>query len=98
MSFIATHDTLIKNIDLYDTPIDLRPLPKKDTVANCIEYLRNNRDYYGVSLLERMQDEEAKDIKDTERPREEESRGKVRTESESPRSGCDCEYDSDKRS
>src|SRR5271166_400721 len=29
LSFIATHDTLIKNIDLYDTPIDLRPLPRR---------------------------------------------------------------------
>lgn len=41
-----------KIIDLYDTPIDLRPLPKPDPVADCIEYLRSHGDFFGVQLLE----------------------------------------------
>jgi hypothetical protein len=46
-------------IDLYDKPIDLRPVPKdltpeqvrSETIQNCIQTLQQNCDYYGVSLL-----------------------------------------------
>jgi hypothetical protein len=69
MSFISNQDTEIKNIDLYDTPIDLRPLPRRGTVAYCIEYLRDHGDHYGVQLLEKMRDEE--NAENSERPREE---------------------------
>jgi hypothetical protein len=47
-----------KQIDLYDTPIDLRPVPKPDPVEECIGYLRAHRDYYGVQLLEKMRAEQ----------------------------------------
>ena len=43
-----------KPIDLYDTPIDLRPVPKPDPVEECIEYLRSHGDYFGVNLLLEM--------------------------------------------
>lgn len=45
-------------IDLYDTPIDLRPLPKEtrtSIINECIELLRAHGDYYGVRLLEGAQ-------------------------------------------
>jgi hypothetical protein len=57
MSNLST-STGMQNIDLYDTPIDLRPLPRKGTVAYCIEYLRDHGDHYGVRLLEKMRDED----------------------------------------
>ncbi len=69
MSSISNQDTEIRNIDLYDTPIDLRPLPRRGTVVYCIEYLRDHGDHYGVRLLEKMRDEE--DAENSERPREE---------------------------
>lgn len=47
-----------KIIDLYDTPIDLRPVPKPDPVADCIEYLRSHGDYFGVNLLETLRAEQ----------------------------------------
>jgi hypothetical protein len=51
MSFVSTTEG-VSNIDLYDTPIDLRPVPKLNVIDACIEHLRANRDYYGVELLE----------------------------------------------
>jgi len=51
MSFIATTEG-VPDIDLYDTPIDLRPLPRKGSVQWCIEYLRSRNDHYGANLLE----------------------------------------------
>lgn len=69
MSFLSTSNTEIKNIDLYDTPIDQRPLPRRDTVAYCIEYLRDHGDHYGVRLLESMRDEE--NAENSQCPREE---------------------------
>lgn len=39
-------------IDLYDTPTDLRPIPKLSVIDACIEHLRKNGDYFGVELLE----------------------------------------------
>jgi hypothetical protein len=78
MSNIST-DTGMKSIDLYDTPIDLRPVPKIDPVEKCRLYLWEHGDYFGVQLLEQMENEEAEDIKDIERPREEQSEGTVRT-------------------
>jgi len=40
-------------IDLYDTPIDLRP-SKVDLISKeiVIEFLRENGDYFGAKLLE----------------------------------------------
>jgi len=46
-------------IDLYDKPIDLRPVPKdstpeqvrKETIQDCIKTLQQNCDYFGVNLL-----------------------------------------------
>jgi len=38
-------------IDLYDTPIDQRPLPKF-TIEFVIDYLREHGDHYGAKLLE----------------------------------------------
>lgn len=73
MSFISTQDTEIRNIDIYDTPIDLRPLPSHGTVAYCIDYLRDHGDHYGVQLLEQMRDEE--NVENLECPREEASSG-----------------------
>jgi hypothetical protein len=57
--------TGMKHIDLYDTPIDLRPVPKPDPIAACIEHLRKHGDYYGVQLLTRMK----ADVEDTENPK-----------------------------
>jgi hypothetical protein len=51
MSFISTSEG-VPDIDLYDTPIDLRPVPKPSVIDACIEHLREHRDYYGVELLE----------------------------------------------
>lgn len=75
MSFVADQTTEIKNIDLYDTPIDLHPLPRRGTVAYCIEYLRDHGDHYGVQLLEKMRDEE--DSENSQRSREETGGGTV---------------------
>jgi len=46
-------------VDLYDKPIDLRPVPKDATpeqireaaIHECIDFLRQNCDYFGVTLL-----------------------------------------------
>lgn len=45
-------------IDLYDTPIDLRPVPKPDPIDTCIAYLRDHGDHYGVQLLSRVKADE----------------------------------------
>ena len=47
-------DEIPNQIDLYDTPIDLRPVPKPDPVEDCIEYLRSHGDWFGVNLLTEM--------------------------------------------
>lgn len=65
-------------IDLYDTPIDLRPLPKF-SLEFAIEYLRDHGDHYGASLLT----EYGEDTGNIERAREEASEGTVRTSTES---------------
>lgn len=49
-------------VDLYDTPIDLRPAPKgliteqvrREIVQDCIETLQENNDHFGVSLLRNL--------------------------------------------
>jgi len=46
-------------IDLYDKPIDLRPVPKdptpeqvrREVIQDCIQTLQQNCDYFGVALL-----------------------------------------------
>jgi hypothetical protein len=57
-----------KIIDLYDTPIDLRPVPKPDPVETCIAYLREHGDHYGVQLLTRMKADE-EDVANSQRSR-----------------------------
>ena len=57
-----------KPIDLYDTPIDLRPVPKQDPVEECIEYLRSHGDYFGVNLLNQMRVERVTRQEDSENP------------------------------
>jgi hypothetical protein len=51
------HDTGMKAIDLYETPIDLRPVPKLDIAEECIAYLLAHGDHYGVQLLRELQRE-----------------------------------------
>jgi hypothetical protein len=67
-------NTGMRNIDLYDTPIDLRPSPKFDPIEECRLYLWEHGDYYGVQLLEKMEHDE-EDAENSERSRKEESSG-----------------------
>jgi len=59
-------------IDLYDTPIDLRPAPKTDPLDAAIAHLYANGDMFGVTLLKGFQRERdaEEDAKDTERARQ----------------------------
>jgi len=44
-------DKSVNTIDLYDTPIDLRPR-KPDLLRDVISYLRDHGDHYGAGLIE----------------------------------------------
>lgn len=65
------HDKPISAIDLYDTPIDLRPVPKADPIDAAIAHLHDNGDYYGVTLLKGFQRERdaEEDAENSQRPR-----------------------------
>jgi len=50
----------LPEIDLYDTPIDLRPLPKFSFEV-VVDFLREHGDYYGANLLEEYGKENFRD-------------------------------------
>lgn len=70
-AFHPTGCTCGGHVDLYDKPIDLRPVPKPSVIDACIEHLRGHRDFYGVELLElaKVRGDVKEDAKDTERAR-----------------------------
>jgi hypothetical protein len=54
-------DKPINAIDLYDTPIDLHPVPKPDPIDAAIEHLYANGDMFGVNTRDTSQDEQGAD-------------------------------------
>lgn len=81
-----SNTNLTQPIDLYDTPIDMRPLPKKgpeelriEIISECVEYLREHGDHYGVQLLNGKQQ---KDTSKIESPSPQEGVGAVRPDAE----------------